>query len=217
MDTNPQHSSDTNRPPDPPKPTPRRRAIRWAEHLLAAGSLVTLVLVFTPLTTMLYDSLGGDDPLEQAKYIICLGGDHARVIEAARLLRDGVGDMMIVSNHEPHAAQMRDLAIDWGADPNRVILDNGARTTRDHPHSILAGVGLNPAEDRCIIVTNFTHIARARACFKKAGYQRLTMIEPRWEKLQRPDNRNWKWRFRVLPDVIYEWAAWFEYRLRGVV
>lgn len=217
MDTNQPQPSEAGGQPAAPKPAQRRWALRWAEHLLATGSILTLLCIFTPLTTTLYDALGSEDPLEQAKYIICLGGDHARVIEAARLLRDGFGDIMIVSNHGPHAAEMRDLAIDWGADPNRVVLDDGATTTRDHPHSILASIGLNPAEDRCIIVTSFTHMARARACFSKAGYQQLTMIEPRWEKLQRPDDRNWKWRFRVLPNVIYEWAAWFEYRLRGVV
>jgi uncharacterized SAM-binding protein YcdF (DUF218 family) len=165
----------------------------------------------------MYDALDRESPLAPADHVLCLGGDSSRVIEAARLLRDGYAPDMIVSNHPPFAEEMKDLAAQWAAPPARVRVDDGAFTTRDHPDSIATLPGVDPETDRFIIVTSYTHMARAKACFEKAGYRRLIMRQPRWERDRASISRDWKWRWRVLTDVIYEYAAWLEYIIRGDV
>lgn len=202
-----------------PAATPRKkgRLRRAITNLLALAALLVLLLIVTPATTWLFDALGREDPLEPADYIVCLGGDNGRIIESARLLREGYAPRLIVTSHGPHAEEMRAVAIDWGADPSAIFVDAGAVKTRDHPRSIRDGLGVRPDSDRLIVVTSFTHMGRARACFAKAGYRHLILREPRWERTQRPEQRDWKWRFRVLPDVVYEYAAWLEYWIRGVV
>lgn len=206
------------RPVEAPPPRRRRSLIRGLEHLFAAMALLVVVLIATPATRVLFDALGSEDPLEKADYIVCLGGDAARVIESARLLSDGYAPRLIVSNHGEYAAQMRDMAVEWGADPERVLVDDRAYKTRDHPYTIAKSLGVSAADNRFIIVTSATHLNRSRACFEKAGYRHLILREPRWERDARSrSSRDWKWRFRKLPDVVYECAAWVEYYIRGAV
>jgi len=177
-----------------------------------------LLFVLTPLTGWLFDAMDSQDELAKAEYIICLGGDPQRVLEAARLLEEGYAPRLIVSNHGSAAYMMRNLAIEWGAAPDRIIVDDQARTTRDHPLSASRAAGIDPQRDVCIIVTSYLHMARSRACFRKAGYRRLIMREPRWERRFRdPDGLNFNGRFKKLPQLVYEGAAWVEYWLRGAV
>jgi uncharacterized SAM-binding protein YcdF (DUF218 family) len=173
-------------------------------------------LVFTPATQWLYDALDRQTPLAKAKYIVCLGGDPARVIEGCRLLSEGYGEKLILSNHDEFADQMLVLARDWGAPVDRILVDRKSWVTLDHPASIRE-LGVNPVADACIIVTSYTHLARSQACFTRAGYRHLIMREPRWERQFRPRGGGWKHRFRILPGVLYEYAAWVEYYLRGAV
>lgn len=193
------------------------RFLRIAEILFAATGFVSLLLVATPVTNWLFDALDRQSPLAHAKYIVCLGGDAARVIESVRLLNEGYGDYLIVSNQGIYAKAMRDMALEWGAEADKILIDDHSWKTRDHAGSISRNLGVDPARDSCIIVTSFTHMARSRACFVKAGYRNIIMREPRWERASRPADRTWKWRFKVLPDVVYEYAAWVEYFVRGDV
>lgn len=189
--------------------------LRVAELAFAATGFMALLLVATPVTNWMFDALDRQTPLARSRYIVCLGGDSARIIESARLLSEGYGDYLIVSNHGPFSNYMRELAIEWGADPNRILVDDQSVKTRHHAASIARNLKVNPAEDTFIIVTSFTHMARSKACFEKVGYKHLIMREPRWERSSRPADRTWKWRFKVLPDVIYEYAAIAEYFIRG--
>jgi uncharacterized SAM-binding protein YcdF (DUF218 family) len=202
-------------PPIPPR-SAGRRTIRWIERVLAVIGSLLLILVFTPVTQWLYDALDRQTPLAKAKYIVCLGGDPARVIEGCRLLSEGYGEKLILSNHDEFADQMLLLARDWGAPVDRILVDRKSWVTLDHPASIRE-LGVNPAADACIVVTSYAHLARSQACFARAGYRHLIMREPRWERQFRPTGGGWKHRFRILPGVLYEYAAWAEYYLRGAV
>jgi uncharacterized SAM-binding protein YcdF (DUF218 family) len=199
----------------------RRRgllAVRWVEHLLAATMVSVILAVATPITTWVYDALDCQDPISPARYIICLGGNPSRVIEGARLLQEGYADKLIVSNHKRASRRMRDLAIEWGAPANSVLIDDQSYKTLDHPDAIRNAVGVDPANDVCIIVTSYTHMARSKACFERAGYRHLVMQEPRWERQFRAaQGLSWKGRFLVLPQLVYEGAAWVEYWARGVI
>jgi uncharacterized SAM-binding protein YcdF (DUF218 family) len=193
------------------------RIARGGELFFAWSGFIALLLVATPLTNWLFDVLACESKLTPAKYIICPGGDAARIIESARLLSEGYGEYLIVSNHGPFTKAMRDLAVEWGADPARILMDNDSVKTRHHARSIIEHLGVDPARDSCIVVTSYTHMARCKACFEKAGFKHLMMREPRWERSTRPIERNWKWRFKALPELIYEYAAWGEYWVRGEV
>ncbi len=196
----------------------RRRALRWTVRVLALVMGFQLLCVVTPLTAWLFDAMDRQDRLQPAEYVICLGGDPQRVLEAARLLEEGHAEWLIVSNHGTAANMMRDLAVEWGAPAGRIIVDDHARTTRDHPASARRAARIEPQRDTCIIVTSYLHMARSRACFEKAGYQRLIMQEPRWERrFRHPDGLNFSGRFKKLPLLLYEGAAWVEYWLRGAV
>ena len=201
-----------------PSPTlrPRRRWLRYIEHMLALIGGVLLLMVFTPATQWLYDALDRQAPLAKSKYIICLGGDPARVIEGCRLLAEGNGEILILSNHDEYTDRMRDLALDWGAPADRILLDHRSQKTSDHPLAIRDVLHVDPANDACIVVTSYTHLARSKACFEKAGYRNLILREPRWERQFRSAG-GWKYRFRIFPSVVYEYAAWLEYYLRGAV
>ncbi len=192
------------------------RWLRRIEFALAMIGGALLLMVFTPITQWLYDALDRESPLVQSKYIICLGGDPARVIEGCRLLSEGYGEKLILSNHDQYADQMRDLAVEWGAPADKILLDHHSRTTLDHPRSIRESLTIDPQNDTCIVVTSYAHLARSKACFEKAGYRHLVMREPRWERQFR-SGHGWKYRFRILPSVVYEYAAWAEYYLRGAV
>ncbi|MBK8267974.1 MAG: YdcF family protein [Planctomycetes bacterium] len=91
-------------------------------------------------------------------------------------------------------------------------------TTRDHPAGVRTAAGLDPEKDTVIIVTSYSHLRRARACFEHAGYKHIIMQEPRWERRCRaPEETGWKSRFLIYPQLVYEAAAWIEYKCRGVL
>lgn len=197
-----------------------RRALRWIEHGLAGVFVAGLVVYVSPLSTWIYLSLDCQDDLRPARYIICLGGDPGRVLEGAKLLEEGYGERLIVSGHGASADLLRDLAVEWGAAADRVLVDDRSARTADHPGSIARHLGVDPATDTCIVVTSYTHLPRAKACFEKAGYRHLVMRELRWQRSSREcpgRGFNLKSRFIASGGLIYEGAAWIEYWIRGLV
>jgi uncharacterized SAM-binding protein YcdF (DUF218 family) len=192
------------------------RLIRWIEHALTAVSVALILMLLSPVPNLLHTALDCQGDLRPARYVICLGGAPSRVIEGARLLREGYAEKLIVSNNELAAPMMRGLAIDWGAPPEHVLVDPNAHSTADHPASIRRNCGVDPANDVCIVVTSFSHMARSKACFEKAGYKHLIMREPRWERQFRPPP-GIKTNYWMMPDLVYEYAALAEYWVRGVI
>jgi uncharacterized SAM-binding protein YcdF (DUF218 family) len=192
----------------------RRRLLRWAEHVLAACALLFILLFLSPIPRWLHAAMDCQDELRHAKYIICLGGAPARVLEGARLLNEGLGDRLIVSNNEEAAPMMRDLAIDWGAPADKILLDDQSTCTADHPGSIQQRCNVDPTNDACIIVTSFPHMLRSKACFEKAGYRNIIMREPRWERQFRR-YRSWRSNIWAMPELAYEYAAIAKYWLAG--
>jgi uncharacterized SAM-binding protein YcdF (DUF218 family) len=196
----------------------RGRWLRRFEHAFVFFVLLNIIFIVTPISAWVFKSLDCQDDLRKADYIICLGGNPNRIIESARLLNEGWADKLIVSNHGRFADDMRDVAVEWGADPARIIVDRNSFTTRDHPQGAREAAKLDPSKDICIIVTNYTHMKRSRACFVHAGYEHIIMQEPRWERRGRaPEESSWKSRFLIYPQLVYESAAWLEYKLRGAL
>lgn len=194
---------------------------RWLRRISVAWLIISMVLAglaVSPVVDTWVAAMDCQQPLEKARYILCLGGDPYRVLEGATLLREGWGEVLVVSNQEGAAELMRHWAIGWGVPPDRIVVDNRASCTREHPASIAAATGLDPAVDVCLVVTDYSHLARSQACFRAAGYRRLVMREPRWTRSARgPRPYRIKSRLQMVPDLLYEGAAWVEYWLRGAV
>jgi|CXWL01.1.fsa_nt_gi uncharacterized SAM-binding protein YcdF (DUF218 family) len=183
---------------------------------MAVSFLALIFMIVSPTTYWLYLKLDCQDPLRHADYIICLGGDPYRVLEAVTLLKEGYADKLVLSNFGVAALGMEQQAIAWGAPGDKIILDTSSHRTADHPAGIVKYANADPAHDTCIIITSFSHMARSKACFQKRGYQHLIMREPRWErKRAAPDE--YQHGFWILPRLLYEYAAWTEYWLLGYV
>lgn len=198
-------------------PTPPRPWVRWLrrfEHVLASMAVIYLLLLFPPITRWIYAQLDRQDSLRPVQYIICLGGDPGRVIEAARLMNEGYGEKLIVTNHDVASWMMRDLAVDWGVPADRILMDESSWQTKDHPGGVAKNCGVDPRNDTCIIVTSYTHLARSKACFQKYGYQNILMREPRWDRQFR-SRPSFRFIFRMLPEMIYEGGACLEYWICG--
>lgn len=196
------------------------RLMRWAEHGLVSVMLLGLIIFVSPIPAWVYSALGCSDELSPAKYIICLGGGYARVIEGVRLLEEGYGEKLVVSNLGPAAEWMRDVAIEWGAPADRILIDRESSRTADHPDAIARNTGVDPAHDTCIIVTSYTHLRRAKAVFEKVGYQHIIMREVRWDRqarLEQDVDFGLGRRLALAPKMLYACAAWVEYWVMGYV
>lgn len=205
--------------PRAPAPSRLRRALRWAEHVVAGGSVFAVLLALSPVPKWIYRSFDRAGDLQPARYAIALGGDMDRVIEAARLVREGAAEKLIVSNHGEAAEWMRQIALDWGAPPDRILVDDRSVRTADHPAGAVR-LGVDPQNDVCIIVTTYTHLARAEAVFQRAGFRRIVLREPRWHRYVRdraPADGGMMWRWMEMPSIVYESAAWVRYWLAGQV
>ena len=191
-----------------------RPILRWVQRLLAIIGLFVILACLTPIIDHVYPVLDRRSALSHADYIVVLGGDPYRVLEGVQLLKERYAPKLIVSNFESAADAMRDQAIAWGAPPDQVIADRQSHTTAEHPAGVAACANIDRANNSCIIVTSYLHMARSKACFEKAGYKHLIMCEPRWESTPRVP-QSIKTRMKVLPSLIYEAAAWVEYKVRG--
>ena len=207
--------------PGPPgKRRSGRRLLRWGEHCLAAGVLIGLAVFVSPIPKWIYSAFDCPEEMRPAEYIICLGGGYARVIEGVRLLEEGYAEKMVVSNMGAAAETMRDVAIEWGAPADRIIIDRESSRTADHPDAVARNAGIDPANDECIIVTSYTHLRRAQAVFAKAGYRHIIMREVRWDRqarLEQDAKFGLGRRLTLAPQMLYACAAWVEYWVMGYI
>ena len=177
----------------------------WTRRtILGAGliSIATAAFILSPLQNMVYASMDAQDDLTRADYIICLGGDPGRVLEATRLLSDDYAPILIVTNHGSAAEQMRRIAIEWGASPSRVLMDDSSQRTADHPVAVARVGDIDIENDTCIIVTSYTHLAHDRGPFLKRQVFVTSLCANRGGNGKRGHPRDWageddSWSFRV--------------------
>lgn len=190
------------------------RPIQWAINVAV---LLMILLVFTPIGEWMGRPLVSEDQLAQADYIVVLGGDPGRAVEGARLCRDGWGPKVIISSLSSDAQKLGEVAEKYGLDPAATILDDKAYRTADHPATVAALPGIDPKRDRFIVVTSRFHTARAKVCFRKAGYEHLVFRSPDWQYDMKPPEVGMGLARRAvhLYPMIYEYLAWGYYKLRG--
>ena len=188
--------------------------VQWAVNLTA---LLCLILVFTPAGDWLGDALISVDPLTKADYIVVLGGNRERGIEAANLYREGWAPKVIVSSLRDNVDGLADLVKAYGVPADDILIDGEGTRTQTHPETVARLPGVDKKADRFIVLTSPYHTSRSRACFERDGYEHICMQSPGWRTGGRyvgaPDH--WGQRAATLIAKLYEVLAWAMYRVRG--
>ncbi|HYM23694.1 MAG TPA: YdcF family protein, partial [Vicinamibacterales bacterium] len=152
-----------------------------------------------------------------------LGASALRVIETVRLYRMLGHPLVIVSGggtqrlFEPRteAAAYRQAAIQLGIPPDRIVMEDRSRTTREEAlllKPILARLGIG----RFVLVSAPTHIPRAMKALRAVGLDPIpsptpmrTGTTPMWSPLPERESLG------ISDDAIYDILATMYYRLRG--
>jgi len=207
-----------------PTAPPRRRGpigrlYALVRCVLALGMFAILLLVATPIPEKLYTWL--DVTMTPTKsdswdYIVCLGGNPARLIWAVEAYRHGYAPRVIVTNKPVGAAWMKNRLVECGIPKSAIFIDSDSSTTADHPEYIARLPGVNPATQRFLLVTDFEHSRRAAACFIHGGYRNVRVYGAGFPLNQNPEHEvSWRWRIMELPRLLYECAALAKYRIQG--
>jgi uncharacterized SAM-binding protein YcdF (DUF218 family) len=149
-----------------------------------------------------------------------------RVLEGARVSRAAGTPLVVVSGgvanpkHElrPESELMANALAEAGVAADHVLQDREAKTTHDHPRTVGPLLGAHQVR-RFVVVTSPTHMRRALAVFRKAGFDPIPSVSRlRSEHL---DPLPW-----LLPNdesislsnqAVYEYVAWVDYWLHGWV
>jgi uncharacterized SAM-binding protein YcdF (DUF218 family) len=104
-----------------------------------------------------------------------------------------------------------------GVPADRILIDSASRCTADHPACIAALPGVDPAEQRFVIVTDRLHTRRAAACFRHGGYRHFQLYTGRTAASYAEPiaGQDWRQRFHIMSDVAYEYAGLLQYWLKG--
>ena len=200
----------------PRRSFPRRLVsiVQWMVNLAVAGCLV---LVFTPAGDWLGDALIDVDPLTKADYIVVLGGNRERGIEAANLYREGWAPKVIVSSSKQGVGGLADFVKACGVPADDILIDGVGTRTATHPETVALLPGVDRKTDRFIVITSSYHTSRSRACFERGGYEHICMQSPAWRAGGRHVGApgHWTQRAATLGSKLYEVLAWSMYRVRG--
>ena len=207
---------------EPPAERPSRM-IRWSgavyrrvRGLLAMFMLVLILFLVLPIPERLYAWLDVTSPPRSADAIICIGGDPARLLWAMDAYRRRLAPKLIVTNLPGASEWMRDKLVQCGIPSDRILMDSTSGTTWDHPSRIARLPGVDPANQRFLIVTSHDHSRRVAACFRRGGYQRFSIYGAGFPlRTDGAFQMRVRWRILELPHIIYEYAALFEYWWQG--
>jgi uncharacterized SAM-binding protein YcdF (DUF218 family) len=172
--------------------TRRQRAGKW---LTTAGAVALLLLGYGFASNGLLASLERRyAPIADAgalgrpvRWVVVLGGgtsadetlpatarlsegSFARLVEGVRLQRQLPGSRLLLSGGSifgsgSDAEAMRALALELGAEPASLVLDNVSPDTETQAEVVRAQLGA----DEFLLVTSASHMPRAVALFRKAG------------------------------------------------
>ena len=147
-----------------------------------------------------------------------------RILEAARVYRLIGAPLVIVSGGianerlelRPEAEQMAAALVTAGVPADHIVLDLDAKTTRDHPRTVRPFLDAHRIH-QVVVVTSPTHMRRALAVFRAAGYDPVPSVSLlRSEQLEPPPF--------FLPNddslllsnqALYEYGGWLYYWGRG--
>jgi uncharacterized SAM-binding protein YcdF (DUF218 family) len=223
---------------------PDRELPRWRRFSPLAAATVLVVFSMEPVSNLLLRSLedpplrtvkdgvtydvvvllGGvvDERSAQTFGVRSFNEASERLLETYDLLRMNRARYAIVSGAAParegiqivEATALRDQLVAWGIEPDRVIVEDKARNTRENAVEsarIVRDRGLSSV----LIVTSAFHMKRALGCFHAVGLEVDTLpVDFR----SHSQGSSWLPRADFLDDstiAIHEWTGRAVYRLRG--
>lgn len=193
-----------------------RRAAKCIGWTVAAAAATAAAMVFTPAGNWLSDALIRVDEPRPADFIVVLGGNPERAVEAADLFRAEWAKTVIVSSFDDSTDRLADVLAAGGVPRKAILLDRDATRTWDHPRTVAALPGVDKATSRVLVVTSPFHTSRARACFDRQGYKHVSLCCPQWQVGGRYGPReDWKAKAANLPNKLHEVLAWGYYKFRG--
>ena len=142
--------------------------------LVVAGILVFVLIVFlarVPIRKAIGSFLVVEDELKKADVIVVLSGESDRVVEAARLYKQGLAGYIIMSggsfdNKASIAVVMRNQAVRLGVPAEDIIVEPEAMSTYQHPifvKPIMQARGFQSA----IVVSSPFHMRRSAMLFDR--------------------------------------------------
>ena len=191
--------------------------VQWTVNLAIVGCLV---LVFTPASDWLGSALVDVDPLGDKgdyDYIVVLGGNRERCVEAANLYREGLAPKVIVSSSGRDANELARVVEAYGVAAGDILVDDKTTRTSSHPETVARLPGVDKKTGRFIVLTSPYHTSRSRACFLRGGYEHICMQSPGWRFGGRcsATKVGWTQRAATLSSKLYEVLGWMNYRVRG--
>ena len=193
-----------------------RRTYRLTRVSLILIALSQIVIVLTPAADRLYEWLDVSAPPVKADYIVCLGGNPARLLWAVDAYRHGFAPKIIVSNHPVAAEWMYNKLVQCGIPRDRIISDPASGTTDAHPINVARLPGIDPRTTHLLIVTDHEHSRRAAACFTKAGYQQFSVYGSGFvPQKDIPYLMRVRGRVQLLPHLLYEYTGLLQYWVLG--
>jgi uncharacterized SAM-binding protein YcdF (DUF218 family) len=154
-------------------------------------------------------------PVSQARGEIVFG-EGERIIEAGFLARrypqaevvltGGSGSLVVEPKEAPAA---RELLIELGVDPARIIVEDKSRNTAENARFTAAMVRPEPKQ-RWLLVTSAFHMPRAIGAFEKAGFDVVAV--PVAYRTLGPGN-GWQWDldpgsgFGIFETAMHEWIG----------
>jgi uncharacterized SAM-binding protein YcdF (DUF218 family) len=189
----------------------RHRAVRRALRALLWVSLLGWIglaglLVLVPYAAMRLDR---SDIPAHADYIVVLGGSMGRVAAGAQFYHYGFAPRVIFSCKEESAHVMAVLGSALGIPKEACLVDDGPkRGTLDHPKGISHLLGEEKVRTASfLVVTDWYHTRRAKATFAKAGWPRVRVCKPTWQRRPTVSGFTWRERWEGLSLVYHEWIA----------
>lgn len=123
---------------------------------------------------------GGYATAPVPSYELADGWTAARVIQGARTFKQSGARLFVVSGRASRddptrvVRSMKELAVELGVPPDRIVVEPEARTTRDHPVE-LKKLGIVGEGDTVGVVTSAWHLRRAMTEFQR-HFPRLVAV-----------------------------------------
>lgn len=111
----------------------------------------------------------GQPTLNEAGERVTTMAEFSRRFPQARLLLSGGANHVLTSQPVTESAVARDLLIGLGVDPGRIEMEERSRDTCENAEQSLLLAKPQPGE-RWVLVTSASHMPRAVACFRAAGF-----------------------------------------------
>jgi uncharacterized SAM-binding protein YcdF (DUF218 family) len=223
----------------------RRWGVRWLTALAILYLLLSLPVTAGALAAPLDAGAipGALDPrAKTAEAVVVLGGgglsivndgvstqilsesSALRTLEGVRLYRELEDPWVIVSGGTNEKAglttaeseAMRDLLIENGVPPSRILVESGSQDTHDQALKIPALLAAYDI-DRFVLITSPTHMLRALLSFEKAGLDPIPVLANKRSSTQ-PQGFPLQPNLSALDDsrtALREWMGLLYYALRG--